>query len=128
MPYIEDSQGATLLFNGVELGTYVSMSPSWQTGNVHEVTSKDSQVLGTGTDARVLRQYNVSAMEPGQVQVRFLGNPTLRLDQIGVTGTLAIIWAGGAYSGNGFAIDLAGDIKAGELIQWSMTFQFSGYY
>jgi hypothetical protein len=128
MPDIQDSQGATLLFNGVELGTYVSMLPSWQTGNVHETTSAISPVLGRGTDARVLRQYNVSAMEPGQVQVRFLGNPTLSLNQIGVTGTLAIVWPGGYYSGAGFAIDLNGDIKAGELIQWTMTFQFSGYF
>jgi hypothetical protein len=127
MPEIADSQGASLLFNGVELGTYVSMNPSWQTGNVHETTNANSPVLGSGADSRVLRQYNVSAMEPGQVQVRFLGNPTLSLSQIGVTGTLAIVWSGGSYSGAGFAIDLNGDIKAGELIQWVMTFQFSGY-
>jgi hypothetical protein len=104
------------------------MSPSWQTGNVHETTSVNSPVLGRGTDSRVLRQYNVSAMEPGQVQVRFLGNPTLDLDKIGISGDLSIEWPGGSYSGAGFAIDLAGDIKAGELIQWTMTFQFSGYY
>jgi len=128
MPDIQDSQGAKLLFNNEELGTYVSMSPSWQTGNVHETTSANSIVLGRDADARVLRQYNVSALEPGQVQVRFIGNPSLTLNQIGLTGTLSISWAGGSYSGKGFAIELAGDIKAGELIQWTMTFQFSGYY
>lgn len=128
MPNIEDAQGATLLFNGVALGTYVSMSPAWAVGAVHDTTSSDSPILGRGTDSRVLKQYNVSTMEPGSVVVKFIGNPTLSLDQIGVTGQLAIYWPGGRYAGNGFATALDGDISRGELIQWSMTFQFSGYY
>ena len=128
MPDVQNAQGATLTFNGVTLGTYISMSPSWAVGNVHETTSVDSQILGRGADARVLKQYNVSAMEPGSVVVKFLGNPELKLDQIGVTGRLAIVWPGGSYSGNGFATARDGDLAAGELIQWAMTFQFSGYY
>jgi len=128
VPNLEDSQGATLRFNGVTLGTYISMSPSWAVGSVHETTSKDSPIIGRGTDSRVLKQYNVSTMEPGSVVVNFLGNPTLSFDRMGVTGQLSISWDGGSYSGNGFATALDGDITRGELIKWSMTFQFSGYY
>jgi hypothetical protein len=128
MPDIGDSQGATLLFNGSELGTYLGMSPRWSVGSVHETTSKDSPILGSGTGARVLKQYNVSTMEPGTVEVRFLGNPTLNLNQIGNTGTLSIVWPGGQYAGKGFATELSGEIAVGELIRWSMTFTFSGYY
>jgi hypothetical protein len=128
MPDVQNSQGATLTFNGVTLGTYVSMSPSWAVGSVHEVTSLDSPVIGKATDSRVLKQYSASTMEPGSVVVKFIGNPTLSFDQIGVTGRLAISWSGGSYSGNGFATSLDGDISSGELIQWSMSFQFNGYY
>ena len=128
MADIEDSQTATLLFDGEELGVYVGMSPKWSVGSVHETTNKDSPILGIGTDARVLKQYNCTTMEPGMVEMRFIGNPNLTLQNIGKTGMLAISWPGGSYSGKGFAIDLQGDMASGELIRWSMTFQFSGYY
>jgi len=128
MADIEDSQTATLLFDGEELGVYVGMSPKWSVGSVHETTNKDSPILGSGTDARVLKQYNCTTMEPGMVEVRFIGNPNLTLQNIGKTGMLSISWTGGSYSGKGFAIDLQGDMASGELIRWSMTFQFSGYY
>jgi len=127
VPNIEDSQGASVTFNGAALGTYVSMSPSWAVGSVHETTNINSPIVGRGTDSRVLKQYNVSTVEPGSVVVKFLGNPTLTYDQIGKTGQLNISWTNGSYSAKGFATALDGDISRGELVQWSMTFQFSGY-
>jgi hypothetical protein len=128
MPDIQGSQGATLSFNGQQLGTYIGMSPRWSVGSVHETTNKNSPVLGSGADSRVLKQFAVSTMEPGTVEVRFLGNPTLNINQIGNAGTLSIVWEGGQYSGKGFATELSGEITAGDLIRWSMTFHFSGYY
>jgi len=127
MPDIEYSQGATLTFDGVELGTYISMNPSWSASGVHETTSSDSPILGVGTKTRVLRQYNCSAVEPGQVVVKFLGNPALSFGNMGKEGLLAITWTGGSYSGYGFATALDGEIVSGEVIKWFMEFRFSGY-
>jgi hypothetical protein len=124
---VQDSQGATLTFNGVTLGYYVSISPSWSVSSSHETTSKDSPILGRGTDARILRQYNVSSVEPGQIAVNFIGNSDLDWNSIGVTGYLKVSWPGGSISGDGFMTDIQGDISAGELVRWSLTFKFSGY-
>jgi hypothetical protein len=128
MPDIEDCQGATLLFDGVELGTYISMSSSWSASGVHETTSKDSSVLGTGTNARVIRQYNCSSIEPGQVTVKFLGNASFKFLDTGIEGMLSISWPGGDYSGYGFVTQIDVDIVRGELVQLAMQFQFSGFY
>jgi hypothetical protein len=128
MPDIGDSQGATLTFDGVELGTYISMSPSFSAGTVHETTNVTSPIYGSGANSRVQKQYNCTSVEPGQVVVKFLGNVDISFGEMGREGWLEITWPGGNYAGYGFATQLDGDVTAGEIIKWSMLFRFSGYF
>ena len=125
---IPDSQSAQILFDGKALGVVVDVLPSFNVGNVHEVTDLESTVIGDGAASRVIRQYNVTSIEPGELQARFLGSPDLARADIGNPGTLAFRWSGGRQiSGKAFATSLDSEFRVGELIQWSATFKFSGF-
>jgi hypothetical protein len=125
---LEDSQGARVYWNGVEIGTYISMSPSWQTGTSYDCTNRYSMVVGQGESARVVKQYNASSIEPGAVVVEFLGNVNLRVDDLGDVGTLSIGWTGFSYEGAGYISSFSSTAARGELIQCSITFQFNGFF
>lgn len=128
MPDVPDSQGATISFRGVNLGVFVGFTPQFNAGNVHEVTSMRSPVVGSGQNARVLKQYNCTSIEPGTITARFIGSPDLSRDDMGGPGTLTVSWAGGkSLSGQAFCVDVNADFARGELIQWAAVFQFSGF-
>ena len=128
MPNIPSSQGAALFFNGQQLGVLQGVSPSFAVGNKHEVTSMRSPVTGMGQNARVLKQYNVTSIEPGTITARFLGSPGLARNDIGGPGLLSFTWGSGAtLSGQAFLESLDAEFAKGELIQWAAVFQFSGF-
>ena len=128
MPNIPSSQGAVLYFNGVMLGVLQAASPAFAVGNKHEVTSMRSPVVGVGQNARVLKQYNVTSIEPGTITARFLGSPDLARNDIGGPGILSFTWGSGArLSGQAFLETLDAEFVKGELIQWAAVFQFSGF-
>ena len=127
MPDIPDSQGGAVFFNGVELGVLIGASPDFATGSSSEVTSMMSPILGQGQNARVLKQYNCTSVEPGTITCRFLGSPDLARNDLGGPGQLVFSWATGQLSGQAFCSQLQAEFARGELIQWSAQFQFTGF-
>ena len=128
MPNVPNSQGAVLSFRGQALGVLQNANPTFAVGNKHEVTSIRSPVVGTGQNARVLKQYNVTSIEPGTITARFLGSPDLARNDIGGPGILSFTWGSGAsLSGQAFLETLDAEFAKGELIQWAAVFQFSGF-
>ncbi len=128
MPNIPDSQGAVLYFRGQALGVLQGVSQAFAIGNKHEVTSMRSPVVGQGQSARVLKQYNVTSIEPGTITARFLGSPDLARNDLGGPGFLSFSWpSGGTLSGQAFLETLDAEFAKGELIQWAAVFQFSGF-
>jgi hypothetical protein len=124
---VDDSQGARVFWNGIELGTYVSISPSWSVASPYECTNASSLIVGAGAGARVLKQYNASAIEPGEAVVEFIGSVSLTIDEMGAPGILAISWPGFSYVANAFLGRLNGVAARGELVHFSLTFQFTGF-
>ena len=127
MPDIPDSQGGVVTFRGDELGVLVGVTPAFAVGNVAEVTNMRSPLVGAGQNARVLKQFTCTSIEPGQIQVRFLGVPDLARDDIGGPGTLVFSWATGQLSGQAFLSQLEAEFAVGDLIKWNATFQFTGF-
>jgi hypothetical protein len=125
--YIPDSQGATLIFNGATLGVVQTVTPSFSVGTVQDMTSKRSPVLGTGSNARIQRQVSCTSVEPGTLQCKFWGSPTLTIEQVGQTGTLSFVGGGSSMSMKAFLSELQSDHAAGQLAQWSATFKFTGF-
>lgn len=127
MPNVPDAQGATLVFNGVELGVVQGVSPVFAAGNVSEVTSLRSAVIGQGQNSRVIRQYNCTSIEPGTMQCRFLGAADLARNDVGGPGMLVFSWPDGSLSGAAFCSSLEADWTVGQVRQWTATFQFTGF-
>lgn len=127
MPDVPDSQGAVLSFKGTTLGVLQNAAQAFKAGNVHEVTSMRSEVLGDGPYARVVRQYNVTSIEPGTFTARFIGLPNALRNDIGSPGTLTFTWRGQSISAQAFLEALDQEQQRGELVQWAATFRFSGF-
>ena len=128
MPNIPTSQGAVLSFRGQVLGVLQNVSLSLAVGNKHEVTSMRSPVAGAGQNARVLRQYNVTSIEPGTFTARFLGLPDLTVQDMGAPGALVFSYGSGrTVVGQAFLEALDSEFAKGELVQWAAVFQLSGF-
>ena len=125
---VPDAQGATIVFDGVTLGICQGVTPSFRAGAVHEVTGIRSPVIGTGQNARVLKQYTCTSIEPGTFTARFLGSSSLTRADIGRPGVLRFTDANGAsLAYQAFLVDLNPDWQRGELVQWAAVFQVSGF-
>lgn len=128
MPDVPDSQGAVLSFNGTMLGILVGVAPSFSAGNVHDVTSMRSPVVGAGQNARVIKQLNVTSIDPGSITARFIGLPGFSRNDIGFPGTLTLTWPSGSQlQAVGALTQLDAELSRGELVQWAATFQFTGF-
>jgi len=127
VPNIPSSQGAALYFNGQELGVLQNVSLSLAVGNKHEVTSMRSPVTGSASSARVIKQYNVTSIEPGTITARFLGLPDLTVLDMGKYGVLVFSYgSGGSVMAQAFLESLDSEFAKGELVQWAAVFQLSG--
>jgi hypothetical protein len=128
VPDVPDSQGATLSFDGTVLGILRGVSPSFSAGNIHEVTSMRSPVLGAGQNARVLKQFNCTSVDTGSVTARFIGLPGFSRNDIGGPGTLTLTWpSGGTLSAAAVLEQLDAELTTGELVQWVARFKFTGF-
>ena len=127
MPDIPDSHGATLSFNGVTLGYVQNVTPSFSAGTVHDMTSKRSPVLGTGSSARIQKQVSCTSVEPGTFNCKFWGAPTLTIGQVGQIGTLSFVGGGSSMSMQAFLSELQSEHVVGQPAQWSATFSFTGF-
>lgn len=127
MPDIPDGHGATVVFDGVSLGELLDVTPAFAAGNIHETTSMGATIVGAGQNARVIRQYNVTSIEPGTIVIKCLGYSPLTRDDIGRPGALSFVFGNGSLSGQAVPIAVDATIATGELVQWSATFQFTGY-
>jgi len=127
VPNIPNSQGAALFFNGQQLGVLQTVSLSLAVGNKHEVTSMRSPVTGSASSARVMRQYNVTSIEPGTITARFLGLPDLGVLDMGKYGLLLFSYGNGrSVAAQAFLETLDSEFAKGELVQWAAVFQLSG--
>jgi hypothetical protein len=128
VPDIPASQGAVLSFRGQVLGVLQNANPSFVVGNKHEVTNTRSPVTGVSQNARVLKQYNVTSIEPGTITARFLGLPSLSIKDIGGSGVLLFSYGSGStVVGQAILESLDSDFAKGELVQWAAVFQLSGF-
>lgn len=128
MSDIPSSQGAVLSFRGQVLGVLQGVGLTVAVGNKHEVTSMRSPVMGAGQNARVLKQYNVTSVEPGTITARFLGIPGLNINDVGGPGVLVFSYGyGGTVIGQAVLETLDAEFAKGELIQWAAVFQLTGF-
>lgn len=126
MPDIPSAQGASVSFGGVSLGAFSGFDEGHSAASPTDTTGATATIVGTGGNTRVIRQVEITVIEPGSISFRCWGNPPFSRADIGLSGTLA-------FSAGGVSLSLTAQLasfqrvgSAGELIQGSYQFQFTG--
>lgn len=124
--------GATFTWGGLQISELLTFEWSGGKGEAFEVTNRASRVVGTGAQARVVRQYDVVSIEPLRVVVTFYGAPPAPGVLHELAGHTALLTAfippghslswGATLDDWNWGCDGVASVQRG-----SMTFTFGGY-
>lgn len=120
------SQGSTVSFDGGALGQLTGWTLDAGKAITADITSLDSQMFGSGGDARILRELDCVGIEPGKLSVRLLGCPPYAVADIGTKGSLSVSFTGGSLSGDAILDGFTVEGSVGELLVGSATFILTG--
>jgi hypothetical protein len=120
------AQGSTVSFNGSPIGQLLSWDVTPASASVTDSTSQDSTILGTGDDARVVKQVDCVAIDPGTASITFLGTAGFVVNDTGMSGSLAVSSDAGDVTLDAILISFQITGAVGELIKGTANFQFTG--
>lgn len=120
------SQGSTVNFGGQALGKLTSWRLQPGTATFEEYTNVGSTVIGSGQDARVVRQYVCTAVDPGGVTVQLFGCPPFTSTAIGGRATLNVAFTDGGFSAEAYLEDFDVTGNVGQYLVGTARFKFSG--
>jgi hypothetical protein len=126
MPGFHSSHDTTVSFNGVDIGYLTAHDWDVKAGQLVERTSVVSRVVGAGADARVVKRYDCTSVEPPTLSFSFWGPPSFDADDAGMKGTIVFETPGATISGPAILTSFS---HAGRSGQWSTgvaTFQLTG--
>lgn len=121
----DSSQGSTVSFAG-NIGKLTGFTFSSQKAGLSDVTSMDSAVVGSGVEARVLREYESMSVDSGTASVRLLGCPPFVNADIGSRETLTIETSCGTFSVSAILESFEVEGAVGELLRGAATFTVIG--
>ncbi len=131
MPGLYSSHGTAenptaVSFGGVDIGYLTGFDNESKAGEVQEVTNVNSPVFGSGANARVLRQYDCTSIEPPALSFTFWGPPSFDSTDAGLKAQIVFDSPGSTISGEAILVSFS---HAGRAGQWSTgvaTFQLTG--
>jgi hypothetical protein len=120
------SHPATVIWNGATIGRLTSFRSLPGTGVFSDITHIGAYVVGTGMDARVVRQWTCHAIDPGTIEVTVYGCPEFFRDDIGMAAPLTILFDGGSLQRQAFleSFDVSGSV--GAFLVGRATFKLTG--
>ena len=126
MPDIPSAQSVSVSFGGTALGGLIGFDEGYSAASPTDTTGATATIVGTGANTRVIRQVEITMIEPGSISFRCWGNPPFGRSDIGLSGTLAFTIGGVSTSWTAQLANVQRVGSAGELIQGSYQFQFMG--
>lgn len=122
----DSSQGSTVSFNGQNIGQLTGWTVSPGRASVQDVSSDASSVIGSGSEARLIRQHECFSIEPGRATYTLLGPPPHVGNDIGKKAELSVSYSGGFVTATAFleSFEITGSV--GELLRGSATFILTG--
>ena len=125
MPGVTSSQGSTVSFDGTALGSLLSIAVQSQSSSPVDVTYIGSAIVGSGEDARMVREVTVLSIEPTTVEVSFLGASGYITTSAGNRGTLVI--AGGVgLNAEAILTGWGETASVGDYVKGSASFTLTG--
>lgn len=126
MPGVYSSQGTAVTFNGVAIGYLTGFDIESKAGQTSDVTSVASTVVGTGANARVVKQYDCTTVEPPTVSITFHGPPSFVPSDAGIKATLTFNAPGMSLSGEAILLSWSHSGRPNQYSNGSASFQFTG--
>ena len=126
MPDIPSAQNVSVSFGGTALGGLIGFDEGYSAASPTDTTGSTATIVGTGGNTRVIRQVEITMIEPGSISFRCWGNPPFSRADIGLSATLAFTIGGVSTSWTAQLANVQRVGSAGELIQGSYQFQFMG--
>lgn len=120
------SQGSTVSFATFSLGELLGWDVTPCGATFTDGTGVDCAVVGSGSQARVLKKVDCSSVDPGTASVTFLGSNGFGAEDVGMAGTLSITSAAGSISLDAILSRFTITASVGELIKGVAEFQFTG--
>jgi hypothetical protein len=121
------AHGFSASFGGVTLGKVQRFRCSMPGGQVVDVTAAGATILGTGANSRVVRQVDITAVDPVTIDIEFLGNPSsFGPSDRGRRATLAVSCSAFSVSGSALLtnIEFGGQIR--DKVRGVAQFTFDG--
>lgn len=126
MTAIPSAQNVSVSFGGVALGQLIGFDEGYAAAAPTDTTGSTATIVGIGGNTRVIRQVEITMIEPGSIAFRCWGNPPFGRADIGLSATLAFTIGGVSTSWPAQLASVQRVGSAGELIQGSYQFQFMG--
>jgi hypothetical protein len=126
MPGIYSAQGTAVSFGGTPIGYLTGFDVEAAAGSPTETTSVVSQVVGSGANARVLKQYDATSIEPPKVSLTFWGPPTYSTTDAGLKATLTFTAPGDSFTGEAILLSWSHSGRPGQWSTGAAVFQFTG--
>lgn len=126
MPGAYSAQGTSVSFDSVPIGFLTGFEVSAAAGSLTETTSVASYVVGIGANARVLREYDATGIEPPTISIQFWGPPSFSTTDAGLKAQISFDSPGDSLSGEAILVSWSHSGKAGEWSTGSATFRLTG--
>ena len=126
MPGFYSAQGTTVSFDGVPIGYLTGFDEEVKAGQLYDRTNVTSRVVGTGANARVVREYDCTSIEPPTLTFTFWGPPSYTSDDAGLKAQIVFDAPGSTISGEAILVSFNHAGRAGQWSTGSATFQLTG--
>lgn len=126
LPYTHSPQGSSVTFGGVPIGYLTGFDWESKAGELHEVTNVQSSVVGTGANARVVREYDCTAVEPPTISFSFWGPPSFAATDAGLKAQIVFDSPGSTLVGDAILVSFSHQGRVGEWTTGTATFQLTG--
>jgi hypothetical protein len=126
MPGFYSSHGTTVSFDGVPIGYLTGFDTECKAGETHEVTHVESPVFGTGANARVVKEYDVTSIEPPTLTFTFWGPPSFAPTDAGLKAEIVFDSPGNLISGEAILMAFNHSGRSGQWSTGTATFQLTG--
>ena len=75
MPDIPSCQNVSVSFGGVALGSLIGFDEGYSAASPTDTTGATATIVGSGGNTRVIRQVEITMIEPGSISFRCWGIP-----------------------------------------------------
>ena len=122
-----ESNGVTVFFDGIEIGNLVGYDWEAKVAELVDKTHAASQVIGTGANSRVVKEYDATAVVPVLFSFSFNGPPSFSIDDRGLKAELLFEAPGqDPIAGEAILMDFRRSGRSGKWSNGTATFQMTG--